>query len=247
MIDSGPGEERERASATRRQVLAAGVAMLGLPALAAVGLAPTNARLRLGFAEFAEGAALASEPAARAAARAGIAIDPVPLASYGSIADHLSVGAEEGGVDAGIVALRDAERLPGGSEFILLCPHFGARPWMLVAREGLPADRHRRIRMAVPSPAHFEAARRGWPAPATQVMVLPPAQITPNLRAGTIDFAVLLEAAARPLLEHGAARLVARLPEPELEPALVLRKHWAAAHPRAAFALEALAPARLES
>ena len=116
---------------------------------------------------------------------------------------------------------------------------------MLVAREGLPADRYRRIRMAVSSPAHFEAARRGWPAPAIQVMVLPPAQIAPNLRAGAIDVAMLLEAAA--LLEHGAARLVARLPEPELEPALVLRKHWAAAHPRAAFALEALAPARLES
>ena len=169
--------------------------MLDLPALAAVGLAPTNARLRLGFAELAEGAALASGPAARAAARAGIAIDPVPLASYGSIADHLSVGAEEGGVDAGIVPLRDAERLPGGSEFILLCLHFGARPWMLVAREGLPADRHRRIRMAVSSPAHSEAARRGWPTP-TQVLVLPPAQIAPNLRAGAIVVAMLLEAAA---------------------------------------------------
>jgi ABC-type taurine transport system substrate-binding protein len=75
-----------------------------------------------------------------------------------------------------------------------------------------------------------------------------PPQIALNLRAGMIDLALLSEAAVRPILERGLVRIVTRLPEPELEAALVLRKDWAAVHRSVALALrEALASARLAS
>jgi hypothetical protein len=117
---------------------------------------------------------------------------------------------------------------------------------MLIAREGFQADQHDRGRIAVSSSAHLEAARRHWPGPAIRYVMLPPAQIAPNLRAGLIDLAVLSETAARPILEAGIARIVKRLSEPNLDAALLLRKHWATAHRPAALALrDALAVTRL--
>jgi ABC-type taurine transport system substrate-binding protein len=192
--------------------------------------------------------AFISGPATRAIGRAGVAVDRVWLASYGAIADHLCVGTSRGGVDAGIMPAGAAERLPGGSEIILLSRLAGGRSSVLVAREGFQADQHGRARLALSSPAHFDILRRHWPAPTVQQVVLPAPQIALNLRAGMIDLALLSEAAVRPILERGLVRIVTRLPEPELEAALVLRKDWAAVHRSVALALrEALASARLAS
>jgi ABC-type nitrate/sulfonate/bicarbonate transport system substrate-binding protein len=176
MNEATNGEDRISAPATPRQVLAAGVAVLGLPALAAVALTPRRAALRLGFAEPSDVTAFISGPAARTIGRAGVAVDRVWLASYGAIADHLCVGTIRGGVDAGIMPAGAAERLVGGSEIILLSRLAGGRPSVLVAREGFQADQHGPARLALSSPAHFDVLRRHWPAPTVQQVVLPAPQ-----------------------------------------------------------------------
>jgi ABC-type nitrate/sulfonate/bicarbonate transport system substrate-binding protein len=239
MIESHLAEERAPAAApTRRQLLVAGAAVLGVPALAAVALAPKGAELKLGFVAFLDAALMTSERIAAALGRAGVAARPVPLASYGSLTDHLAVGAKDGGVDGAILPAAAAERVAGGLAVRTIGSLGGAGDLVLLQRTTREtADKSARRRLAASLDAHFEAARRLWPSVDLHALPLPPAQIGPNLQAGAIDLALLPERAARAFVEGGVARIAARIAEPGLNAAFALREAWIAAHPSAALAL----------
>jgi hypothetical protein len=103
------------------------------------------------------------------------------------------------------------------------------------ARE--PTNGARQPLLAASSDAHIEMVRRRWASANPDVLLMPPAQIGPNLQAGAIDLALLPERAAQTLVDRDIARIAARMSEPGHTTAFALRDAWIAAHPLAALAL----------
>jgi ABC-type nitrate/sulfonate/bicarbonate transport system substrate-binding protein len=228
-------KERERdwaGTPTRRQVLLAGGAVVALPAVAAVSRAPERASLRIGAVPSVDAGLLSGNAMASAFEDAGVIVLPVPLASYGSLLDHLAVGPKAGGIDGGIMPARLAERL-AGDQGIVVIGRLGAGRLMLLERSADASTNPSGGRlMAATSEAHMEVARRRWPS--LEILLLPPAQIAANLQAGTIYLALLPERVAQGLVGRGIGRAAARIFESSLKPTLVLQRECIAAHPSAA-------------